>query len=116
MLRLQDYSTMPELIKRKLFSRDVARGDGHTEMGGQLYKDRFVCFDCVLMNEACDTPANNGCLEILLWCTSYDRCLLMVSYGYDVYTKFFEKSALYLAKILSLINAPFCSTVQDLKW
>jgi hypothetical protein len=36
-----------------------------TELGGQFGKDGLVGFDGVFLNEACDTPANNGYLERL---------------------------------------------------
>ena len=41
-----------------------------TELSGQLGKDQLVGLDGVFLNEDCDTPANNGCLERPSWYTS----------------------------------------------
>jgi len=51
------------------------------------------------LNADCDTPANNGCLERLSWCTSLDEFSPMLPYHYHIYNKFLDKSAFCSGKI-----------------
>ena len=51
------------------------------------------------LNEACDTPANNGYLERFSWYTSLDEFSPMLPYDYHIYNKFFDKSAFCSGKI-----------------
>jgi len=55
------------------------------KLSGQFGKDRLVGFESVFLNEACDTPANNGYLERLSWCTSLDGFPSMLSFDYQIY-------------------------------
>jgi len=51
------------------------------------------------LNEACDTPANNGYLERLSWGTSLEEFSSMLSFDYQIYNHFFEKLGFCRGKV-----------------